>query len=300
MRLISARRLISNYINLMVYMQALKSKHRLEVVAGERFSFGENWARFLSVINENRIKTAEQSILDMLEVDSLYGKRFLDIGSGSGLFSLAARRLGAKVHSFDYDSQAVACTAELKRRYFPNDPDWSMEEGSVLDQEYIKSLGRWDVVYSWGVLHHTGAMWRALENVAIAVEPNGKLFIALYNDQGRASKRWLRVKKIYNLFPWKLKSLVLVPCLIRLWGPTLLRDSLKGHPLSTWTTYTKNRGMSPWVDVIDWVGGYPFEVSKPEDIFYFYKSKGFTLSKLKTCAGGIGCNEYVFNNAVTQ
>jgi 2-polyprenyl-3-methyl-5-hydroxy-6-metoxy-1,4-benzoquinol methylase len=137
-----------------------------EIAAGERFAFGENWSRFLAVLDDDRIRQAERSLCDSLEVSNLQGVRFLDVGSGSGLFSLAARRLGATVHSFDYDPQSVACTEELKRRYFRDDADWRVQTGSVLDSEYLKTLGQWDVVYSWGVLHHTGQMSLALANVA--------------------------------------------------------------------------------------------------------------------------------------
>jgi len=139
--------------------------HTEEVRAGTRFEFGENWARFLSVLNEDRIIEAEKSLKEMLDISDLKDKSFLDIGSGSGLFSLAARRLGARVRSFDYDPQSVACTNELKRFYFNDDPNWIIEEGNVLDDNYINSLGQYDVVYSWGVLHHTGEMWQALANV---------------------------------------------------------------------------------------------------------------------------------------
>lgn len=268
--------------------------HTKDVASGQRFEFGINWTRFLSVLNDERIAEAEKSLRRMLEVENLADKTFLDIGSGSGLFSLAARRLGARVLSFDYDPQSVACTAELKRRYFPLDNNWTIEEGSALDPEYLNSLGVFDIVYSWGVLHHTGAMWKALEKIPYLVADGGKLFIAIYNDQGRASNYWLKIKQNYNYLPRTLKFLVLWPAFVRLWLPTTLRDFVKGRPFFTWRNYIKARGMTPWYDVVDWVGGYPFEVAKPEEIFYLFRNEGFQLINLKTCAGGIGCNEYVF------
>jgi len=261
-----------------------------------RFQFGENWLKFLDVLDESRIEYAIQSICANLDVKNLSGKSFLDIGSGSGLFSLAARRLGARVHSFDYDPHSVACTAELKRRYFIDDAQWLVEQGSVLDQEYLSRLGEeFDIVYSWGVLHHTGGMWQALENVVPLVSTGGQLFIAIYNDQGRASQMWTAIKGIYNRFPAGLRWMIMGPAFARLWGPTLLRDLLRGKPFSSWKEYNGNgRGMSPWRDVVDWVGGYPFEVAKPEEIFEFYRDRGFQLQQLKTCVGGLGCNEFVF------
>jgi 2-polyprenyl-3-methyl-5-hydroxy-6-metoxy-1,4-benzoquinol methylase len=275
------------------------SEHKSEVTRGQRFEFGANWARFLTVLNDERIDMAETSLKRMLGVDDLKGRRFLDIGSGSGLFSLAARRLGATVHSFDYDPQSVACTAELKRRYCPDDAEWIVEEGSVLDADYLHRLGQFDVVYSWGVLHHTGAMWQALGNVATLVAGGGRLFIALYNDQGRASATWLRIKKAYCSAPSLVKTLIVAIATVRLWGPTTLRDLLKCRPGLTWRNYGNQggRGMSPWRDVVDWVGGYPFEVSKPEEVFDFFYSQGFQLVKLVTCGGGLGCNEFVFSRA---
>ena len=273
-----------------------ETAHQAEVASGERFEFGANWAQFLEVLNDERIALAEHSLRNMLGVDTLKGQRFLDVGSGSGLFSLVARRLGASVHSFDYDPQSVACTTELRRRYFPGDAEWTVEQGSALDNDYLGKLGTWDIVYSWGVLHHTGAMWQALGNVAPLVREGGTLFVAIYNHQPVMTPVWLAVKRAYNKLPKGLRWLVVWPSLIRLWGPRTVYDILRGKPFYTWRHYAEHgvRGMSAWRDVIDWVGGLPFEVAKPEEIFRFYRAKNFELRNMVTCGGGLGCNEFVF------
>ena len=279
--------------------QPIAAQHTLEVQKGERFEFGKNWRRFLSLLNDERIALAEASLRKFLGVKGLDRKTFLDVGSGSGLFSLAARRLGAKVHSFDYDTQSVACTAELRRRYAPDDTDWTVEQGSVLDQTYLNTLGTFDIVYSWGVLHHTGAMWTALDNVKPLVRRGGQLFIAIYNDLGAVTDEWRKVKQTYNRLPSPMRLPFALITIARCERPTILdywrRKDLKGY-VRIWTQYWRDstRGMSKWHDWIDWIGGYPYECATLEDIVDFFGKDGFTLEFLELRAHGIGCNEFVF------
>jgi SAM-dependent methyltransferase len=283
-----------------VQLQAWKATgpETVAEIPGARFAFGENWRRYLQSINDDRIALADESLRTVLETSTLSGKRFLDIGSGSGLFSLAARRLGARVRSFDYDHESVACTAALRNQYFPHDPEWIVERGSVLDEPYLAKLGTFDVVYSWGVLHQTGDMWQALEYVHRLVAPGGRLVIAIYNDAGGQTARWKWIKRTYNLMPRFLR----IPFAIAVTVPSELRAAagacVRLRPreyIESWTRYGETkRGMCRSTDIIDWVGGYPYEVAKPDTIFDFYRARGFELVKLKCSSGPLGCNEYAF------
>jgi len=166
----------------------------------------------------------------------------------------------------------------------------------VLDKEFIKSLGLFDIVYSWGVLHHTDNMWEALNNAQLVVKNNGFLFIAIYNDQGSKSMRWRKVKQFYcsGLFG-KIITISLYFPLFSL--KNFIRDLFHfRNPYKRYSEYKKKRGMSMMHDWIDWLGGYPFEVAKPEDIFHFNTKKGFLLVNIKT-RNDIGCNEFVFKKA---
>ncbi len=277
-----------------------------------RFAFGRNWSRYLRVLTPERIAAAEQSLTTVFGLDGLRGKRFLDIGSGSGLFSLAAYRLGATVISFDYDPDSVACTESLRQQSQADVSSWRVERGSVLDPTYLETLGTFDMVYSWGVLHHTGAMWGAIEQAAARVAPGGQLWIALYNDQGTWSRVWTAVKQCYNQSPRWLRPVIVwlvgipwMACRAVSKALAILLEAgfrlLSGrnpftalHRRTSAFASQKARGMHWYYDLVDWIGGYPFEVAKPEEVLAFLRPRGFVLERLTTCGGNLGCNEFIF------
>jgi 2-polyprenyl-6-hydroxyphenyl methylase/3-demethylubiquinone-9 3-methyltransferase len=266
-----------------------------ELESGERFRFGKNWQRFLKSVNEDRIEEARSRLVQFLE-PNLEGRSFLDIGSGSGLHSLAARRMGARVTSFDFDPESVEATTFLKSRYAPGDTDWRIDAGSALDTDYLAQLGQYDVVYSWGVLHHTGAMWDALENVKHLVKPDGQLYIAIYNDRGETSQLWLKRKQRYCSLPGILKPFYF----LYVYGPHELKKLIKSvrkgkvsEYIESWSAYKRSRGMTRLYDMIDWLGGLPYEFAKASTLRDFYEKDGFKLEKLIENPN-TGCHELLF------
>ncbi len=253
------------------------------------FAFGRNWKNFLGSLTTDQTQKAQASLCRMLGRPNLSGLTFLDAGCGSGLFSLAAIRLGAKeVVSFDVDPESVDCARYLSKRYGPF-PQWKILRASVLDDATLRRLGKYDIVYSWGVLHHTGKMWKALENITEPVVDGGLLFISIYNDQGSRTVFWRVVKRLYNLSPRFVKLFLAGGYYMFV----ILVKTIKHVTRFRLDDHGDQRGMSIWHDAVDWMGGYPFEAAKPDDVISFFSGHGFKLKRLKTRRGH-GCNEYVF------
>ncbi len=264
--------------------------------SGERFGFGDNWKSFLELLDEGRVVEAERSLAAMLELTNLEGRRMIDIGSGSGLFSLAARRLGAEVHSIDFDPSSVWCTRHLHDRFFAGDAGWTVEEGSALDRPHLMALGQFDIVYSWGVLHHTGEMWTGIANAIDLVRPGGLLFIAIYNDQGWKSHFWWLVKKFYNVLPRALATTFAWTAGLSLNALNIIKYTLKLKPMEAirpLLAYRQRRGMNFSHDLIDWMGGFPYEFATYSALVNYAHAAGLVHVRGKI-ATSLGCHELVF------
>jgi 2-polyprenyl-3-methyl-5-hydroxy-6-metoxy-1,4-benzoquinol methylase len=263
------------------------------------FSFGRNWQAFLKSIDDERIQNAQCSLTDFLGMESLNGKTFIDIGCGSGLFSLAAWRLGSnRVVSFDVDPFSVRCCEHLWA-LAGNPRHWEIYQGSVLDRGFLSSLGTFDIVYSWGVLHHTGRMWDAVQSSAELARPGGHYYIALYNKiLGRSGSPswihpfWLGVKRLYNASP-TVGAYFLEPLAMAAYLAMVV--ARLENPVKHVRNYKSYRGMSWRTDATDWLGGYPYEFATVEEVFRFVKKRfpEFNLVNLRVTSGR-GLNWYLF------
>lgn len=268
--------------------------------AQSHFAFGKNWLDYARKIDEPKIAQAVADLQRLSGRERLDGLSFLDIGCGSGLHALAAIRMGAtRVLGVDIDADSVAASRDTLARFAP-DADARFEVVSVFDMT-AQTHGGFDLVYSWGVLHHTGDMYRALAAAANLVRPEGMFMVALYRKtlfcgMWRAIKRWYasampaaqqRAMRAYT-------------------GLRRLTFVLRGRSLDEYIRdYGKSRGMDYYNDVHDWMGGYPYESISPQDCRTFFARQGFRLERefvhasLRHRLGlfGSGCDEYTFVRA---
>ncbi len=256
-----------------------------------RFGFGRNWSDFIAQhFDESRVESSRVHLLKALRVPSLGGCSFLDIGCGSGLHSLAALRAdAARVVGFDYDANSVATSLKVREMAANDDARWSAEQGSVLDAARMRALGEFDIVYSWGVLHHTGALWQAMDNAIIPRSSQGVVYLALYSSDQYVdppAAHWVRIKRRYNqASAWGKKWME--------WRHAikLFRIGLKSREMP-WTvvrTYG-TRGMDFWIDIKDWLGGWPIEFASYREVDAWGARHGLTIVNAIV---GEGCTEYI-------
>jgi len=258
------------------------------------FSFGENWAQYAEKIDERRIEEAERSLIRLVGREAIEGRTFLDIGCGSGLFSLAAVRLGCKsLLAVDLDPNSVLTTRKTLTRYAPAGANWDCRQISVFDLDPSK-VGTFDVVYSWGVLHHTGAMYKAIAKASTVVAPQGMIALALYGKTPFCGL-WKIEKRIYSRSPkWVQHAIESVYHVL-----VAARLALKGESFKKRReTYFQQRGMDMYYDTRDWLGGYPYESISPREAITYMHKLGFEpiRSFVSPCIGllGAGCDEYSF------
>ncbi len=265
------------------------------------FRFGENWSAFAREIDAGRIGQAERDLARLLGRETLSGLRFLDIGSGSGLHSLAALMLGAsEVVAVDLDADSVATTRSLLARFAPNDK-WKADRRSIFEM-HPQEFGTFDIVYSWGVLHHTGAMFEAIEKAAALVNGSGELCLALYGRTWLCGF-WRVEKRFYSRAPGWLQRALQRVFMAYYWLLQSLKALARGRRFDLRReidAYQQRRGMSARTDVHDWLGGYPYESVAPDVLRAFMANCGFVERRSFIRPGvrhglfGSGCDEYVF------
>lgn len=251
------------------------------------FSFGKNWESFISTVSDEQVRSALLDIEQWLGREKITGKTILDIGCGSGIHSLAFLMLGAeRIDSFDYDISSVNATRSLWERNAKSER-WNIFQGSILDTGFTGRLPAYDIVYAWGVLHHTGDMWSAINNAAALVRDGGYLWISIYVKGPRYSSH-LQLKKRYNaasaLGKWWMETVFIIK--IMGWRALNLKNPF------AWNE-KKSRGMDTYHDIVDWLGGLPYEVASEDEVVRFCLERSFVLYRIKVIGEG-GCNVYVF------
>lgn len=261
----------------------------------KQFDFGQNWSEFSDhAANAERAAQARRHFEALMEGVALEGRSFLDIGFGQGFSLLSATAGGADTAGCDINPKCHEVIAR-NRAHFPSLGDRAipLQVGSILDEPVVAALralppakdGHFDIVHSWGVLHHTGDMARALAHAGSLVRPGGHFVIAIYNRHW-SSLPWLAIKATYVHAPrWVQRILVglLYPVI---WLAKLLVT--RRNPRSM------DRGMDFYYDVVDWVGGYPYEYASIEEMRERCAPLGFELVRAVPAKVPTGCNELVF------
>jgi SAM-dependent methyltransferase len=277
-----------------VGVSAVKVKGNSEI----RYEFGDNWRSYArAALSDTSVRRASTALQQLLDMQSLHGKTFMDIGCGSGLHALVACKLGAsQVICFDFDPISVEVSKSVLQSHGIPDSQCQIMRGSILDPLFMETLPKADIVYSWGVLHHTGAMWDAIEAALAKVNEEGIFAIAIYNRvDGRfvSSERWHTIKRLYNRSPRVGRYLLELAYT----SSHVIADTLYHRdPLRTFRSYSQDesRGMDFWHDAKDWLGGLPYEYASTSEIIHFVERQGRFVTRKVVPSSGKGCNEFLF------
>lgn len=251
------------------------------------FDFGENWEKFsIGTLNSAKFLECKNSLASLIGVQNLNGLSFLDVGCGSGVFSISAKELGAaKVVGIDVNPKCIATSKRNQEVLLGKTSGIAFVLLSVFDEAGVRNLGPFDVTYAWGSLHQTGDMWRAVDIASQTVKKEGLFVLALYNKHFTAPF-WDAVKYVYNYSPsWMKKALAIVFTGIIFVAKFAVTFK---NPLK------KERGMNFYYDVVDWIGGYPCQYASKEEVLSFMATRGFRLVRHVPPAVPTGNNEFVF------
>ena len=263
----------------------------------KQFNFGENWREFSHhALTPDRVQQAREDFADLFSGIPLRDRSFLDIGFGQALSLLLATGAGCRSVGCDINPICAEILAENRQRFFPEltNVQIPVVVGSILDEAILERLrgltgeaGRetYDIVHSWGVLHHTGDMWRGIQHAASLVGPEGHLVLALYAHHW-SSGTWKVIKWSYVRVPSVVRRLF-----IALLYPVIY---LAKFLVTRRDPREQKRGMDFYYDVVDWVGGYPYEYVKAEDLARRVEELGFKNTRVIRATVPTGCNEFVF------
>ena len=266
--------------------QSIDSEMPLE----KRFTFGKNWSKFVdSQFNPERLEGSIRVFQDFTSLQVLSSKTFIDVGCGSGLHSLAAHKMGAKkITSFDFDPKAVDATAKLKTMA-GSPSNWAINQGSVLDLDFVSSLGKFDFVYSWGVFHHTGSVWEAIKNTSTLVASEGQMYFALYSLDVQPNAEYCLKTKEKEVRSSYFRKMVMEQSYLYTYyySSSILQRIIglfKGES-------GRIRGMELMTDVRDWLGGWPMEFVLDDEVVSFVDKLGYQITNIKK---GEACTEFLF------
>ena len=247
------------------------------------FNFGKNWLNYSKTVRDKDLEIMKESLIDLIGLENIENKTFLDIGCGSGLFAIAAKKLGAKkVLGIDILSDSIKSSEENKKRFDVQDIEF--KQLSIVDDQ-IETLKKFDVVYAWGSLHHTGEMRKAIENSSYFVKDDGLFVLAIYNKHW-TSLIWKRIKYFYNISP-KFIRLIMIFAFYYIIATAKFLVTRKNP-------FQKKRGMSFYYDIVDWLGGYPYEYASKDEIVAIVSNSECRLIKFSKASVPTGCNEFVF------